>query len=338
MKMLANLSLRLSSSSSLVLPFPIQTLFNQQLTSNLKTLLLSSSSPNDCVMTVSFLAHALDALVATQKLAHQSLPTSSTLAQPSDREAIERYLEENSIDLLDACNGLGDKLDNVSEFVKSLRLALHCLEAPTSIAVARANKLLQSCQAMGRESSCKMMTNSTISSLIPSFKRIIQHQRMNSRATKNRYDVRSELEEILDGSSVVTSTIFEILDSALSFKLKHRNGHNTTVRISRAATSYSSYHSWLSLLQELRNNLKKETKKSLQVRELQNTVWLAQELRQELMGSQDCSKLRVRVEELKRSCDELENGLKPLQGKVKEVYRYLICVRMGLLEKLSSMA
>nr|GMC60925.1 protein BPS1, chloroplastic-like [Ipomoea batatas] len=334
MKMLANLSLRLSSSSSLVLPLPIQTLFNQQLTSNLKTLLLSSSSPNDCVMTVSFLAHALDALVATQKLAHQSLPTSSTLAQPSDREAIERYLEENSIDLLDACNGLGDKLDNVCEYVKSLRLALHCLEAPTSIAVARANKLL-----LGRESGCKL-TNSTISSLIPSFKRIVQHQRMNSRATKNRYDVRSELEEILDGSSVVTSTIFEILDSALSFKLKHGNGHghNTTVRISQAATSYSSYHSWLSLLQELRNNLKKETKKSLQVRELQNTVWLAQELRQELMGSQDCSKLRVRVEELKRSCDELENGLKPLQVKVKEVYRYLICVRMGLLEKLSSMA
>nr|GMC58012.1 protein BPS1, chloroplastic-like [Ipomoea batatas]GMC60928.1 protein BPS1, chloroplastic-like [Ipomoea batatas] len=324
--------LRLSSSSSLVVPFPIQTLFNQHLTSNLKTLLLSSSSSsNDCVITVSFLAHALDALVATQKLAHQSLPT---FAQPSDREAIERYLEEDSIDLLDACNGLGDRMDNVCEFVKSLRLALHCLEAPTSIAVARANKLL-----LGRESSRKM-TNSTISSLIPSFKRIVQHRRMNSRATKNRYDVRSELEEILDGSSVVTSTIFEILDSALSFKLKHGNGHghNTTVRISQAATSYSSYHSWLSLLQELRNNLKKETKKSLQVRELQNTVWLAQELRQELMGSQDCSKLRVRVEELKRSCDELENGLKPLQGKVKEVYRYLICVRMGLLEKLSSMA
>ncbi|XP_031108647.1 uncharacterized protein LOC116013133 [Ipomoea triloba] len=332
MKMLANLSLRLSSSSSLVLPFPIQTLFNQHLTSNLKTLLLSSSSPNDCVITVSFLAHALDALVATQKLAHQSLPTSSTFAQPSDREAIERYLEENSIDLLDACNELGDKLDNVCEYVKSLRLALHCLEAPTSIAVARANKLL-----LGRESGCKM-TNSTISSLIPSFKRIVQHQRMNSRATKNKYVVRSELEEILDGSSLVTSTIFEILDSALSFKLKHRNGHNTTVQISRAATPYSSYHSWLSLLQELRNNLKKETKKSLQVRELQNTVWLAQELRQELMRSQDCSKLRVRVEELKRSCDELENGLKPLQGKVKEVYRYLICVRMALLEKLSSMA
>nr|GMC60686.1 protein BPS1, chloroplastic-like [Ipomoea batatas] len=304
--MLANLSLRLSSSSSLVLPLPIQTLFNQQLTSNLKTLLLSSSSPNDCVMTVSFLAHALDALVATQKLAHQSLPTSSTLAQPSDREAIERYLEENSIDLLDACNGLGDKLDNVCEYVKSLRLALHCLEAPTSIAVARANKLL-----LGRESGCKM-TNSTISSLIPSFKRIVQHQRMNSRATKNRYDVRSELEEILDGSSVVTSTIFEILDSALSFKLKHGNGHGHN-----DSTDQSS------------GNL---------VRELQNTVWLAQELRQELMGSQDCSKLRVRVEELKRSCDELENGLKPLQGKVKEVYRYLICVRMGLLEKLSSMA
>nr|GLL19852.1 protein BPS1, chloroplastic-like [Ipomoea trifida] len=330
MKMLANLSSRLSSSSSLVVPFPVQTLFNQHLTSNLKTLLLSSSSSsNDCVITVSFLAHALDALVATQKLAHQSLPT---FAQPSDREAIERYLEENSVDLLDAYNGLGDKLDNVCEYVKSLRLALHCLEAPTSIAVARANKLL-----LGRESSRKM-TNSTISSLIPSFKRIVQHQRMNSRATKNKYVVRSELEEILDGSSVVTSTIFEILDSALSFELKHRNGHNTTVRISRAATSYSSYHSWLSLLQELRNNLKKETKKSLQVRELQNTVWLAQELRQELMGSQDCSKLRVRVEELKRSCDELENGLKPLQGKVKEVYRYLICVRMALLEKLSSMA
>nr|GMC68204.1 protein BPS1, chloroplastic-like [Ipomoea batatas] len=328
MKMLANLSLRLSSSSSMVVPFPIQTLFNQHLTSNLKTLLLSSSSSNDCVITVSFLSHALDALVATQKLAHQSLPT---FGQPSDREAIERYLEENSIDLLDACNGLGDKLDNVSEFVKSLRLALHCLEAPTSIAVARANKLL-----LGRESSRKM-TNSTISSLIPSFKTIVQHQRMNSRATKNKYAVRSELEEILDGSSVVTSTIFEILDSALSFKLKHGNGHNTIVRISQAATSYSSYHSWLSLLQELRNNLKKETKKSLQVRELQNTVWLAQELRQELR-SQDCSKLRVRVEELKRSCDELENGLKPLQGKVKEVYRYLICVRMALLENLSSMA
>ncbi|XP_019184159.1 PREDICTED: protein BPS1, chloroplastic-like [Ipomoea nil] len=333
-KMLANLSLRLSSSSSMVVPFPIQTLFNQHLTSNLKTLLSSSTSrpsSNDCVMTVSFLAHALDALVATQKLAHESLPS---FGEPSDREAMERYLEENSIDLLDACNGLGDKLDNVCEYVKSLRLALHCLEGrsrmfpPTSMAVARAKKLLQSCQAMGIES-----TKSSTSSLIPSLKKIVEHQRMNSRETKNKYDLRSELEEILDGSSVVTSTIFEILDSTL---LKHGNGHNTTVvKMSGSATSYQS---WLSLLQELRNNyLKKETKKSLQVRELQNTVWLAQELRQELR-SQDCSKLRVRVEELKRSCDELENGVKFLEGKVKEVYRYLMCVRMGLLGKLSSMA
>lgn len=337
-------SLRLMGSSSMVVPFPIQSLFNRQLTSNLKTLLSSivAGRPTSCndddrhhmnnCLTVSFLAHALDALVATQKLAHESLPKSAGGFLDSDREAMERYLDDDNVDLLDACNGLGEKLDNVCEYVKCLRLALHCLQGsrfpPTSAAVARANRLLESCQSMERDNGCRKVTKPSWSFSKKLISGINWSTRKNS-----RYDVvRSEsLEEILDGSSVVTSTLCEILETALSFKSKH--GHNTTV-LQKRSRPYSSY-SWLSSLQELRNRVKKEGKKSLQqqVWELEKTVRLGEELRQELRSHQECSsKLRVKVEELKRSCDELENGVKSLEGKVKEVYRYLMCVRMGLLE------
>jgi prefoldin subunit 5 len=58
----------------------------------------------------------------------------------------------------------------------------------------------------------------------------------------------------------------------------------------------------------------------------------ARELRQQMKGEKE---MQSCVDRLKRNCKELEDEIEDIEGKVKDLYRCLINVRMTLLGILS---
>ncbi|VFR01035.1 unnamed protein product [Cuscuta campestris] len=240
-------------------------------------------------------------MAVTQKLDQESLDTSPPF-RASDREAIEHYLDDN-VELLDACNALGGKLEIFSNYIESIRFALCLLKGrpgftPSPITVSRADQRLASCESI-------LGTGPTKS--VKKVRKKIARRYAKSSSSGGRAQV------ILRESLIVTSSLFEVVDSTLSLSKSKCRG----VKVSHVE------------------------KKGV-VWELQKTVWLAQELRQDLI-SQGCGisnpqQVRVIVEELQRSSDELYKGIQLLEGKVREVYGNLMTLRMGLLGKLSSLA
>ncbi|OIT01985.1 hypothetical protein A4A49_20748 [Nicotiana attenuata] len=332
-RILRSLSSRLLNSS-VVVPLPIQSTFNQRLTKNLNTL---QSLEAPCINTTNFLFHLLDVSTATQDLAQESLRNVSL--QDSDREIVEEYLEGNAT-LMDACNSLLDKVDNIGKYVELVRISIHSLECckfdqPINpMALARAKQGLISCESFERK--CKeIMTksNSGLKKLSVKFAQCMTSSQITG-TRKQRYFV-SDVEEILSGSSVVTTMLCDIVSVALSFKSKHKL--NTT----QSGSTASSSSAWLHPLHELQMKIKEEKEKNngdnVLFSEFQRIFRLTQSLTQKLK-TQNQNDVIMMVAELKRSCEEVDEGLKSFEGKIKELHRFLISIRMSLLRTLSSLA
>lgn len=175
-------------------------------------------------------------------------------------------------------------------------------------------------------------SNSGLKKLSVKFAQCMTNSQITS-TRKQRY-FGSELDEILNGSSVVTTMLFDILSVALSFKSKHKL--NTTQSGSTASSS-----AWLHPLHELQMKIKEEKEKNngdnMFFSEFQRIFRLTQSLSQKLK-TQSQHDVIMMVAELKRSCEEVDEGHKSFEGKIKDLYRFLISIRMSLLGTLSSLA
>ncbi|GMY12697.1 BPS1-like protein [Fagus crenata] len=310
--------LRSLLGSPAVTPLPIRSPFDQQVSAEIDSLQGASEST---YTTATWLLQALDASIATQKIALDSL-ANVTNCRDSDHKAIDKYLDDHSIEMLDACSNLLEKIEIIRKYLESLRVVSHLLDGqvkPSAMALGRAQDVLESCEAMQRKVLSQKLARGASSSA--STNMVASHE--------------SELGEILSGSNAVALTACRFLGLALSFK-SNRWLPTTVMQSRRPPMSL-----WLISLQELQKQVKvkceKHKRSSSSMRtltELRVTVMAARDLRGQIKSGK-LNKLGPAVEEMKRSCGELEEGIDVLEGRVKELCKNLIYVRMALLGILS---
>ena len=141
----------------------------------------------------------------------------------------------------------------------------------------------------------------------------------------------SELHEILTGSRAVAVLVISMANIALSFR--SRRG----VPVVQASKNNNSWGSSLFEMQkEAREENEKRRKDGVAVlEELKATVSAAQRLRSLICRRDGEEEVRGVVRELRRRCEELEVGVRHLEGGVDGLYRGLIDVRMCLLGVIS---
>lgn len=301
-------------SSPAVAPLPSPSRFDNLVTSELHALRLQEEVYGSGYTRVAFLADALGASIAAQKIALDCLPNVSCGDRDNGGAAIDEYLED-SAQLLDACRDLSATMDMFRGYVESLQVVIHSLRGrfpPCAATLARASQALESCEAMKMNMKCSFIS-----------RKLSQKQGYGAKTS-------AELSEILSGSSAIASTVFQLVGMALSLKSKR-----AFPTLQCRPTS-----SWSGSLQELQKGLEEEMKRtrksggSVMLTELRETVMATQELRIQFKNQKQ-DELGSIVEELKRGCEALEQGVKTLDEKVNALYRHLISLRMALLGILS---
>lgn len=322
------------SASPAVAPLPIITPFDQHLTAELGTLLPPTVSDQH------WLCHALDASINTQKIALESLKSTNIgdalYRQESSRKSIEEYLDDGSIKLLDSCNEVLEKIQVIQEFVKSLKVVSHLLHQgkcePSPITSARARNMLEeTCDVMERRMSEDMKNHKSRSGW-SSLKKLSSKKKLAHYGSTKNQDM-GELGEILKGSKDVASMVCQILGLALSSKSSKHS--LITSQYKPIITS-----SWSCSLRELQNQVERENdhqegekRSPAMLSELQQTMALVGELRRK--NHIGAKRQREAVEELDRSCGKLEDEIRILEKRVRDLYRHLVSIRMALLGILS---
>ncbi|KAI4351930.1 hypothetical protein L6164_006229 [Bauhinia variegata] len=312
---LRSLSLRRRSPEA-VAPLPVKTQFDHQLTAELDSLRPQGTNESKFASATG-LVQLLDASLNTQKIALE-LFVNSPYREDTDRRALDEYLEDNT-DVLDTCNYLVEKIEVVYKFVDSMRVVARMVDSGAKPESMARNKrvldhLESSCQAMERE--CKEMSKRG-SCLRRMLKQKLAHE--------------TELSEIICGSKAMALVVCKFLELSLSFDSKHR--------LPTILQSHPMSSSWVGLLQDLEKQVVKEASEkksttksgpSLMMVELQQTMAATRDLQEQIKGKRE-KELKSCVDRLKRSCRKLEDGLVAIEGKVKDLYKNLINIRMALL-------
>lgn len=298
---------RQSTTSSIVTPLPEQSRFSEEVTAKLDAL----RSPEYEYASASWLVDVLDATIVAQEVAQERVINSANnvVLSKSDKEMIENYLDDN-IELLDACNGLVEKIDVVHKYVNSLQAVMRSLAIE-----GRGQEMFKECGKV--EAQC-----ASLDKCGPKLCRLMGRKGMHV----NQGEGDLKLHEALSGSREVASMGCHLLQRALSFK--SRQGLIRTR--SKLPTTWSSS---LNELQVILNEEAEARKKC--------APWIMNELERMVMDArflQDQVKSKstsIDTHNLRRSCRVLEEGMEPLEERVKELYKLLISIRMVLLGILS---
>lgn len=303
--------MRSAATSSAVFPLQIRSSFDRQLTAELDVLQSSSSASSD-ESHYTWILQALKASTTAQQITLASLANHGTF-QDLDGKIIDQYLDSN-ISMLDVCNELTERIEIVHNYVESLSVVSHLLEGSAELhpaTLARIGGALDSCRVLERRGNEMGKCGSGLKKILG--------QMQDSR-----------LGEMLSGSMAVTSTVCAILENALSFKSKRG--------LLPLMQPQSQKTSWSCSLRQLQNEVKEQgkTRSTIALFDLRQMVKFTKSLRDQMKHrKQNDHQLRVDVEEMKRSCGKMEEGIKPLEESVKELYKNLISVRMALLGILS---
>ncbi|KAK2402235.1 hypothetical protein QL285_051772 [Trifolium repens] len=284
-----------------VVPLPEETQFDRELTAELDTLGGEVE-----------LVQLLDAAITTQKIALDSLGNISYRDDSSDRVNVDKYLEEN-VEILDVCNYFVEKIENINEYVDTLKMIVHLVDnggvRSNKIATKRAMELLDSSsiKSVEKRSSCKGL------------KKLLSQKLCHE----------TDMSEIMCGSKAMTLMCLRFLEHGLSFDSK--SGKLPMMKLSQPTSS-----SWLRLLNELGKQAEAsvEEKKLKKNRSslLKQIVDAARELKEQIKGEKE---IKSCVEKLKKSSKELEDVVEVIDERVKDLYKCLIHVRMTLLGILS---
>lgn len=237
----------------------------------------------------------------------------------SDRKVFDRLLEDDTVDLLDACNVIRHRIEEVRAYTGSLDIALHWLEGEhghTSVALQRARKALESCEAI--EKRCPEL-DSCVSSLRKLGEKI---------ATKGfcRQNEGTELHETVLGSRALALLVISMANIALSFRT--RRGIPMVIKSSNNMNELSE------LQREAREEYEKRRREGVVMEELGELVSGSQRLRS-LVINGGGENVRGVVSELKNKCRVLDERVKGLEERVEGLYKGLVGVRMCLLGVIS---
>ncbi|WJX19026.1 hypothetical protein P8452_08762 [Trifolium repens] len=283
-----------------VVPLPKETQFDRELTAELDTLGGEVE-----------LVQLLDAAITTQKIALDSLGNISYRDDSSDHVNVDKYLEDN-VEILDVCNYFVEKIENINEYVDTLKMVVHLVDnggvKSNKIATKRAMELLDSSSIKSVEKrSCKGL------------KKLLSQKLCHE----------TDMSEIMCGSKAMTLMCLRFLEHGLSFDSK--SGKLPMMKLSQPTSS-----SWLRLLNELGKQAEAsvEEKKLKKNRSslLKQIVDAARELKEQIKGEKE---IKSCVEKLKKSSKELEDVVEVIDERVKDLYKCLIHVRMTLLGILS---
>ncbi|XP_061349567.1 uncharacterized protein LOC133294827 [Gastrolobium bilobum] len=308
---LRNLSLRRIQPRvpvAAVAPLPETTQFNRALTVELDTLQSQGIGVSELG-----LDQLLDAAINTQKIALDSLVKVS-YRDDVDHGAMEEYLERN-IDILDACNYFVERIENMKKYVDSLRVVARLVDSD-AMASARALDQLKSCHDI--EKKCKAMGKHGLCLMRRMLRQKLSHHH------------ESEFSEIVCGSNAMALKGCRFLELGLSFDdSKHglpmmkQCQHHTMNELAGQAEGSAE------------KKLKRRRSGSFMMNELHQMVIAARELKEQMKGKREKEMIKSSVERLKKNCRELEDGLDFIEGRVKDLYKSLIDVRMVLLGILS---
>jgi hypothetical protein len=279
-----------------VVPLPEETQFDRELTAELDTLGGEVE-----------LVQLLDAAITTQKIALDSLGNISYRDDSSDRVNVDKYLEDN-VEILDVCNYFVEKIENINEYVDTLKMVVHLVDnggvKSNKIATKRAMELLDSSSIKSVEKrSCKGL------------KKLLSQKLCHE----------TDMSEIMCGSKAMTLMCLRFLEIGLSFDSK--SGKLPMMKLSQPTSS-----SWLRLLNELEASVEEKKLKKNRSTLLKQTVDAARELKEQIKGEKE---IKSCVEKLKKSSKELEDVVEVIDERVKDLYKCLIHVRMTLLGILS---
>ncbi|KAK7270758.1 hypothetical protein RJT34_26157 [Clitoria ternatea] len=285
-----------------VAPLPAATRFNRYLAAELNTL---QSQGNIGLVQV------LDAAITTQKIALNSLLNISCI-DDVERGVMEEYLE-NNIDILDACNFFVDTIEGMKKnYGGSLRNIVERLVGANALAPALDQ--LESCDDLEKK-----------------FKTM---KKCGFGLRRLKLGHESEFSEVLCGSKVMALMCCKFLELGLSLDSKS----GLPLMKKWHPTSFS----WLRMIHEMVEEAegkggekRKRRSGSLVMNELKQMVSAVHELKEQIKGKREKDVIRSGVERLKRSSMELEDKLGVIEGKVKDLYKTSIDVRMALLGILS---
>ncbi|KAL9248163.1 hypothetical protein vseg_021518 [Gypsophila vaccaria] len=307
-----------TTSRVAVAPLPEQSRFSEVVTVRLDG--LRPSDP-DCGVSSSWLVDVLDVIIGSQIVAEESLSNNNSLISLSNvgRDMIDDYLEDN-VELLDACNGLVEKMSVIQKYVDFLRSTIHLIdgnfERSSVTTMVRAQEIFRQCSEL--EGRC-----ATLDKCSPKLNKLV-----GKKATQMSHNdmQEEELHEVLSGSKEIASMGCHLLQRALSFKSRQ----GSMKMRSKLPTA------WSSSLNELKMTMNENAE-----RRKKCAPWMMKEL--EIMVT-DAKTLHDQVKSqignvdivsLKRSCEALEEGIIPLEERVSELYKHLISIRMTLLSILS---
>ncbi|EHA8589750.1 protein BPS1, chloroplastic-like [Cocos nucifera] len=318
-----------SFSHSPVIPWPpARTAFGRWLTSELDEL-RSNPLSLDQFTSAAWLSKALDLAVAVQLFTAKSIGAIGTNSSAIDRKMIDNYLDD-VVELLDACNALRERMEAIKKYVDWLSIALHWLEGehePSETSMRRAREALKLCQPM--EKRCielgKCMSN---------FRRLGEKLAItqNARPCEGVSNPMAQLHEVLSGSRMVALLVVGVLGVALFFK--PRWAGIPTVQPCRTASWMSSLHE---LQKEVREGFDRRRRRDglAALDELDAMAMAARSLGEIISRLGRGDELKVAGDVLKRRCEEMERRVWPLEGKVDELYRQLIGIRVSLLGMLT---
>ncbi|XP_010910782.2 protein BPS1, chloroplastic-like [Elaeis guineensis] len=320
-----------SFSHSPVTPWPpARTAFDRWLTSELDEL-RSNPFSLDRFATAAWLSKALDLAVAVQHFTTKSIAGAhATNSSAIDRKMIDNYLDDD-VELLDACNGLRERMDAIKQYVDRLSIALHWLEGehePSETSIKRAREALELCQLMEKRCSELEKCRSNLRRLGEKLVIITQ----SARPCEDVSNPRAQLHEVLSGSRMVALLVAGMLGIALSFK--PRRGI-PSVQPCRSTAS------WMSSLHELQKEVREEFDRRRRrdglvgLDELDAMAMAARSLGEIISRRGRGDQLKVAVDVFKRRCEEMERRVWPLEGKLDELYRQLIGIRVALLGMLT---
>ncbi|XP_074565095.1 uncharacterized protein LOC141821625 [Curcuma longa] len=338
-------SLRLTLSPKLapspVAPWPpVRTAFDRWLMSELDELRLVPFSVSRYT-SGNWLAKALDLTFAVQRMTVRLLATpAGQSATHGDRKLIEGYAD-GVVELLDACNGLRERMGELRKYTGSLYAASHFLdqdprqERISSGVAARATVALAECEAT--EKRCDELDKLRDFNWRKLGEEIAGNAEVLAPAHNHQASTdasTAELREALSGTLAMTQLAVAATWIAVSFKT--RRGLPAVQQPGRQASG------WTGKLRDLHKAVKEEFEKRRRggaavLDELEAAAFCVRSLRRAVAHG-DGREVGMSVRLARRSGPELEERTRSLGQKVDQVYRQLIRMRVMLLDKLTQLS
>lgn len=290
---------------------PVRTVFDDFLVSELDNLRQFTHS----LTSSSWLCRALDIAITAQRMSAMSL---LPCAIEIEKKSVEKYYKD-SADLLDACNCLRQRIYVIRSYLRNSESALRWLEFTDDVELSsslfkKALCALECCEENER-------------------------QFVELEKTKKKFDyccAQKELvaePEALIGAGVVAMFVVGVFDGVFSFKGRRR------LEVSLECERLPWMHALNEVCKQVKDEVEKRRKGgSVVLDELRELVLVVKALRElvclRVEKGKECGREMKKVMDLvRRRCGELKEMMEVLEGRVDELYRELIEVRMVFLER-----